>query len=236
MASASHPLEYHPASTAIHLLACSIIALCFARRFTWKHLTLNRFCVLAIFLDSWVFIFWGGLVATGIGMSRNPKACLTGIYLCVSFYGSSKVLTYIFLSDRVYLVWSANNPVSRRKSKIWILCGVVLLGYVVCFVLMLIAKIAYIQWDGTCVIGLDGRASIPLLVYDSFLNIFLTTLFAWPLLRRKLSNPKLRNLAKRTCFAATVALSVSVWNVVFLLMRDGRRLGWVCLASCTFDV
>ncbi|PVF91913.1 hypothetical protein CPB86DRAFT_802455 [Serendipita vermifera] len=179
--------------------ACSIITFCFARRFTWKHLTLNRICALAIFLDSWVFVYWGGLVATGIGMSKSPRICLTGIYLCISFYGSSKVLTYIFLADRVYLVWSANNPVSRRNSKIWILCGVVLLGYVVCFVLMIIAKIAYIRSDGNCVIGLEGAASIPLLVYDSFLNIFLTTLFAWPLLRRKLSNPKLRALAKRTC-------------------------------------
>ncbi|PVF91910.1 hypothetical protein CPB86DRAFT_791675 [Serendipita vermifera] len=113
MASAStttsHPSEFHPASAAVHLVACSIIAFCFARRFTWKHLTLNRLCVLAIFLDSWVFIFWGGLVATGIGMSRNPKVCLTGIYLCVSFYGSSKVLTYIFLSDRVCLLSQLYN-------------------------------------------------------------------------------------------------------------------------------
>ncbi|PVF91912.1 hypothetical protein CPB86DRAFT_802454 [Serendipita vermifera] len=228
--------DYHVISSIVHLLGCSILAFCFSRRLTWKHLTLSKICTIAIFLDSWLFVFSGGLVVTGIGMSLNPRACLTGIYLCISFYASSKVFIYIFLADRVYIVWSANNPVSRRKSKIWMLCGVVLLGYVVIFVLMLIAKIAYIRPDGTCVIGLGGIASIPLLTYDFFLNIFLTTLFVWPIFRRKLSNPKLRDLAKRTSFAATVALGTSVVNILVLTILHGQQLGWVCLASCGFDV
>lgn len=62
------------------------------------------------------------------------------------------------------------------------------------------AKIGYIRDDKSCIIGLRTIATIPLLTYDCFLNLFLTTLFVWPLLRRQLSNHKLRLLAKRTCW------------------------------------
>ncbi|PVF91915.1 hypothetical protein CPB86DRAFT_820087 [Serendipita vermifera] len=191
---------------------------------------------MGIFIDSWLFVFSGGIVVSGIGMSLNIEACLSGIYLCIVFYATSKILIYIFLADKVYIVWSANNPVSRMQSRIWILCGIVLLGYIAIFILMLVARIGYIRADGTCVIGLEGMASIPLLAYDCFLNVFLTTLFVWPLLRRKLSNPKLHALAKRTCYAATVALGTSVVNILILTLLHGRQLGWVCLGSCGFDV
>jgi hypothetical protein len=61
-------------------------------------------------------------------------------------------------------------------------------------------KIGYIRGDQSCIIGLQPMATIPLLTYDCFLNLFLTALFVWPILRRQLSNHKLRQLAKRTCW------------------------------------
>ncbi|KAG8832526.1 hypothetical protein FRC17_001183 [Serendipita sp. 399] len=79
-------------------------------------------------------------------------------------------------------------------------------------------------------------ASIPLLSYDVFLNVFLTGMFVYPLLRHRLSNPKLRSLAKRTCLAASFALGTSVVNILILTLLHGKQLGWVCLASCGFDV
>jgi hypothetical protein len=38
---------------------------------------------MAIFFDSWLFVFSGGVVVSGIGMSLNNAACLSGIYLCI---------------------------------------------------------------------------------------------------------------------------------------------------------
>ena len=138
------------------------------------------------------------------------------------------------------------------------LCAVVLLGYVVILVLMLIGRVGYLNppdVDGnrSCIIGLEPMASIPLLSYDIFLNVFLTSLFVYPLLSpnfwglsrsfdadlaegRKLINPKLRALAQRTCWAAGVALGTSVVNILILTLLHGRQLGWVCLASCGVDV
>jgi hypothetical protein len=65
-------------------------------------------------------------------------------------------------------------------------------------------KIAYIRPDRVCVIGLKEIASIPLLTYDVFLNIFLTGLFVYPLLRRTITNAGLRALAKRTCLYVVI--------------------------------
>lgn len=222
-------------STLLHLLACSVLSFCFARRLAWTGLTLAKACLMAIFVDSWLFVFSGGVIVSGVGMSTNTAACLSGIYMCIFFYASSKMLIYVFLADKVHVVWSAQNPVGGR-SRIWIVCAVVLLFYVVIFILMLVAKIGYIRPDRMCVIGLRNIASIPLLTYDVFLNIFLTSMFVWPLLKRRLANPKLRALAKRTCIAATVALGTSVVNILILTLLHGKQLGWVCLASCGFDV
>lgn len=122
---------------------------------------------------------------------------------------------------------------------------------------MFIGRVGYLQPSSggrlECIIGLEMMASIPLLSYDVFLNVFLTSLFAYPLLGgsnlriglgnraglqdgRKLANPKLRALAKRTCYAAAVALGTSVVNILILTILHGRQLGWVCLASCGLDV
>ncbi|KIM21823.1 hypothetical protein M408DRAFT_300900 [Serendipita vermifera MAFF 305830] len=61
-------------------------------------------------------------------------------------------------------------------------------------------------------------------------------MFVWPLLRRNLSTGNLRALAVRTCWAAGVALATSVVNIAILTSLHGQQLGWVCLASCGFDV
>lgn len=116
-----------------------------------------------------------------------------------------------------------------------------------------IAKVAYIRPDRTCIIGLKSMATIPLLTYDVFLNIFLTGLFVYPLMSRKRLSTKLHALAKRTSLyvsilllplsffppfssAAAIALGTSVINILILTLLHGQQLGWVCLASCGFDV
>ncbi|KIM21818.1 hypothetical protein M408DRAFT_80011, partial [Serendipita vermifera MAFF 305830] len=208
---------------------------------TLNLLTLSRFCTIAIFADSWLFVFAGGTLVSGVGMSLNADACLTGVYLCIVFYAASKVLIYILLAEKVHVVWSAGVPIRRFQSRIWIFCAVVMLGYVVIFVLMLIGRVGYLNppdenGNQSCTIGLEPMASIPLLAYDAWLNCMLTSLFVYPLLRRRPMNPKLRALAKRTCFAAAIALGTSVVNILVLTLLHGRQLGWVCLASCGLDV
>lgn len=39
------------------------------------------------------------MVVLGIGLRKNAEVCASGIYLCVIFYGTSKLLIYLFLSE-----------------------------------------------------------------------------------------------------------------------------------------
>ena len=41
---------------------------------------------MAIFIDSWLFVFSGGIMVSGVGMSSSDQACLSGVYLCISLY------------------------------------------------------------------------------------------------------------------------------------------------------
>lgn len=59
----------------------------------------SRRLLVAILIDSWVFIFSAALMTSGIGLSLNSTICGGAIFLCIVFYGLSKVLIYMFLGD-----------------------------------------------------------------------------------------------------------------------------------------
>ncbi|KAG9095871.1 hypothetical protein FRC06_009330 [Ceratobasidium sp. 370] len=108
--------------------------------------------------------------------------------------------------------------------------------YAVILILMLIGRVAYLRPDRACIIGLRTFASLSLLVYDLYINLFLTGMFLWPLFRSRLANPRIRKLAMRTLVAAGAALTTSTINIAVLTVMHGRQLGWVCLGSCGTDV
>jgi hypothetical protein len=101
---------------------------------------------------------------------------------------------------------------------------------------MVFGRIHYFREDGVCVIGLRHISSYPLLIFDLYINIFLTGLFIWPLTRLNYLNPGLRKIASRTLIAAATALTSSTANVVILGVLHGTELGWICLGSCGADV
>ncbi|KAJ7615829.1 hypothetical protein FB45DRAFT_1106524 [Roridomyces roridus] len=190
----------------------------------------------------WIHIFFSlltywtaGILMFGVSLQKDTRACAVAIYLCVSFYTSSKVLIYAFLSEKVYMVWDTGR--SRLRSPVYVLCMVTVAVYGAIVGLMAIGGIAELrQTDGVCVIGLKPTASIPLLSYDLYINILLTSLFLWPLFRSQHSTARLRRVAARTLIASAVALTTSTINMTILTVLHGRELGWICLASCGTDV
>ena len=38
-----------------------------------------------------------GVIIFGIGLQHDEQICATGIYLCIAFYVTSKMLIYLFL-------------------------------------------------------------------------------------------------------------------------------------------
>lgn len=92
-------------SAVVHLLGVSVVShlisrrvlidgvQCSLRRASWA-----RLCVLMVFVDSYLFLFTTGVLILGIGMATSTAACSLGIYLCIVFYGTSKLFIYLFLS------------------------------------------------------------------------------------------------------------------------------------------
>ncbi|KDN51862.1 hypothetical protein RSAG8_00413, partial [Rhizoctonia solani AG-8 WAC10335] len=222
-------------SSVIHLLGVSVLGYCFARRTAfpelswgqvWSTITWPRLCVILVLADSWIFVFLSGVLVLGAGLSKDDMSCSLGIYACIALYVLSKILTYGFLIEKVHVVWGgAHQP--RLKSPVYRICLITVTPYAVVIILMLLGRIAFIRNDGSCVIGLKRLASLTLLIYDLYINIFLTGLFIWPLARSKLINPRLKSVAVRTLVAASAALTTSTLNIAILTVMDGRQLGWV---------
>jgi len=229
-------------SAVVHLLGVSIVShlisrrvlvdgvQCSLRRASWA-----RLCVLIVFVDSYLFLFTTGVLILGIGMATSPTACSLGIYLCIVFYGTSKLFIYLFLIERVYVVWRPTPTTPRMRSRVYVICTALLTIYLGIAGIMFYGNISDIQ-AGICHIGLKFIASLPLLGYDLFITLLLTTLFIWPLLRKRFCNNTIRRLAVRTLISAFIALATSCVNVLVLITMHGRQLGWVCLGSCSADV
>lgn len=232
-------------SAIIHTLGASILAHCFSRRFlqidcsslsALAKLTWPRLCVLFVFLDSWLFLFSSGILIFGIGLETNVRVCSSGIFLCIAFYTTSKVLIYFFLTEKIYIVWQPPSGSKRLELPVYVICLITVIPYAAIVVLMIVGRIHQFREDGICEIGLKAWASIPLLSYDLYINVFLTALFLWPIFRSNFANPRVRRVAVRTVIAAGIALTTSTINIAVLTVLHGKELGWVCLGSCGADV
>ncbi|KAI0820021.1 hypothetical protein BC628DRAFT_1331572 [Trametes gibbosa] len=232
-------------SAIIHLVGVSTLAFLLAKKVHWRDLNSRqaiarmswpRLLVILTVIDSWFFLFSTGILVNGTGMELSQTVCLLGILNCISFYATSKILIYLFLVEKVYVVWSGAFKKKRLRSPIYLICLAVVSVYVGVAILLIISRVAYFREDGSCVIGLTRPASLTLLVYDLAINVFLTSLFVWPLFNRKFNTPRIRRVAVRTLWAAGVALTTSCINILVLTIMHGKQLAWVCLASCGTDV
>ncbi|TFK36647.1 hypothetical protein BDQ12DRAFT_686276 [Crucibulum laeve] len=228
----------------IHFIGLSVIAHCISRRVQHERLTYHglktmpwpRLSMILMFCDSWLFLFSSGILVLGVGLELNKSVCTAAIYLCVIFYATSKFLVYAFLTEKVHVVWSPTVGTRRFESPVYLTCLVTVALYCIVITLMMGGPIHEINADGACVIGMRRLASIPLLVYDLYVNVFLTFMFLWPLVRSKLLSSGVRRLAVRTFVAALVALTTSTVNMAVLIVLKGRELGWVFIGACGADV
>ncbi|KAF8588006.1 hypothetical protein K439DRAFT_717763 [Ramaria rubella] len=252
------PPQLRTASAAVHIFGASILAYCFAARSqsghvslkNWRQVPWARWCIMLVFLDSWLFHAYAGLLIQGFGVDRDQVTCTMAIYLCIIIYCLSKILIYSFLIERVYVVWPHMG--SRLSSKAYCLCLFMMIGYATVVVLMIIGRNAFFKPNHDCIIGLKPFASIPLLTYDLFLNVVLTScvrvghpgllsnvdssMFLWPLQQAHFRDARLRKVASRTLLAALVALTTSSINIAVLTIKHGEEMGWICLASCGLDL
>ncbi|KAL7309903.1 hypothetical protein PS15m_010726 [Mucor circinelloides] len=205
---------------------------------TLRSINYGRFMVIMLYLSSWAFAYTSAVVVST--NNNNMTSCTLGMLACDIFYAGSKIIIYAWLIERIYLVTAVKT--SRLKTNSYRIHLTMLCPYIIIFALMLIYRNIYLEADGKCTIGLQLIASIPLLVYDFILNLYLTWLFMAPLMnigltsRANWKRSRLYRLARRTLVASVVSLLISFANVLFVVVSKGHQRGLVCLTMCTVDV
>ncbi|KAG9068856.1 hypothetical protein KI688_011143 [Linnemannia hyalina] len=196
-----------------------------------------RGLVISLYIVSWAFTTIAAVLAsTNHG---NIISCTLSIFVCLSLYAMSKIIIYLFLIEKVYVVSSVATL--RRDTTLYRVNILLLTPYTVILVLMILNRVAVLDVDDQCFIGLKPLASITLILYDIFISSWLTILFIRPLMSTTsvLQGPskgKLRQVARRTLIGSIVALILSSANVFTLVYFKGYEDSVLCLLSCTLDV
>ncbi|THY83794.1 hypothetical protein D6C92_09522 [Aureobasidium pullulans] len=238
------------------MFTIAILAVFFTRRLhqvkSWTTLPVLNWLVLAIYVDSFFFVFFTGILSKAFSVNASAGFCDTAILLwletgfmatplmldLVISYMSTKILLYYFLVEKCYLIRSAGEP--RRQSKLWLFnfFGVIC-PYIVLVVLMIVYRIAYMNKEGVCIIGMQRNALVPTIVFDVFLNVWLTTLFLQPLRDcysyKQQSSSRLRNVVVRTFVGSCATLALSITNLTVIAILDGEP-GYICLCLCSLDI
>ncbi|KAF5349021.1 hypothetical protein D9758_012699 [Tetrapyrgos nigripes] len=223
----------------VYLAGITMITYCLAHRIptsNFRRVSWVRWLNVGVFVDSWMFTFTSGMLIFGIGLETSLSVCTTGVFLCIVFYASTKALLYVFLIEKVHVVWATHNQ-QRLKSPVYLLGLLTIVLYAIVGIVLIIGRVNSLQKDtGFCFIGVKFYASITLVTYDLYITLFLTSLFLWPLMKSKITNPRLRKVASRNLVSSTVALTMSTVNIAVLTAYHGHQRGYMCLSCCTTDI
>ncbi|KAG0262015.1 hypothetical protein BG011_000439 [Mortierella polycephala] len=227
-------------SLFISLACITVMACLFGRKTAGTKLsTINyaRGLVVALYLVSWLFsVIAAMLVQTN---NDNLLSCQLSILSCIALYALSKIIIYLFLMEKVYVVSAVG--VTRSNSRMYKLNLVLMVPYIGVIANMVVFRVAKLEEEGRCYIGLLRPAALPLILYDIIISCWLTFLFLRPLMSSSslLQGPskgKLRNVARRTLLGSLIALLLSSANIFTLVYFNGHERGLICLVSCTVDV
>ncbi|KAG0070640.1 hypothetical protein BGZ89_000128 [Linnemannia elongata] len=229
-------------SLFISLTCISVMALLFGRKTAgtkWGTINYARGLVIALYMISWGFSFMATMMVQT--NNNNIVSCVMSIYTCIALYAGSKVVIYLFLMEKVYVVTAVGS--TRRDFFLYKVNLALLLPYTVVISLMIAYQNSELRAEegGKCYIGLGPQAAYPLILYDIFVSCWLTFLFIRPLmsstsLLQGPSKGKLRDVARRTLLGCVISLILSTGNISSLVIFKGYERGLICLSSCTADV
>ncbi|KAL1620560.1 hypothetical protein SLS56_009586 [Neofusicoccum ribis] len=234
------PLAGRTISMILSLVTLCVISVCITRRVQnvhrWSTLPLGAWYIVLIYVDSFLFIFIT-TVFKDVGLNETMTICRGAILLCLTLYLSTKVCVYLFLVEKAYIVRGSNIPRYRDPLYVLNITGA-MAPYGVLAILNIIWRFSRID-NGTCVIGMEKKALLPLIVFDVAVNIYLTTLFIVPLRQlysyKSQANATLHTMAVRTFIGSCATLASSITNLTLLMVLDGEP-AWVCFLSCNVEI
>ncbi|KAF3017743.1 hypothetical protein E8E14_005515 [Neopestalotiopsis sp. 37M] len=210
----------------------------------WRSLSFVIWVVLLLYISSLTFVFASLIFQYGFGPIENISLCSSSSIICLSGYLATKavratdltgLLTYLFLVDRAHIC--RGTAKSRLKSKLylWNSCGMLSIFGVIGS-LGFVYRTYGIDEHGRCLIGVQSKILIPLLIYDAVANIYLTLLFLRPIMSTysvqwkfwrsgaklwnmgtQSPNPQLRKLAQRTLVGGVGTTIITLVYVFSLL-------------------
>jgi hypothetical protein len=132
--------------------------------------------VLVIFALVLVFIVTATVLVAAQGL-KTYRLCLAGTWVCLILYTFTKGAIFLFLVERIHIVRAPF--VQRKNDKIYLGClAMVLLMFGPVVVNCYIEPVTYMGApDGRCHFGIEGRASIPILAVNIFVDLVLTGVF-----------------------------------------------------------
>lgn len=225
----------------LSLVTLTILAICITRRVEkvgkWHRLPITGWLIIIIYFDSFLFVFVTAMFKD-VGINESQGICEGAILLCLVCYMSTKIFIYTFLVEKAYIVRGSHKPRLNDKLYIFNAFGLII-PYVAIVILNFVWRIAYINKGGTCIIGMQKKAMLPLIVFDVVINVYLTALFIIPLRRlysyQHNTNKALRIMALRTFVGSCATLTSSVVNLTILMILKGEP-GWICLMCCNADI
>lgn len=235
------PVAGEAISITLSMITIAALATCLTRRlqsiYSWRRLPLTGWLLVLIYCDSFAFVFLTGILSRGFNMNLL-NICRGVILLCLACYMTTKVLIYLFLVEKAYIVRGRRKP--RLKDKLYLFnCFGMICPYIGVFILNFIFRIAYIGHNGICIIGMKRVAMIPLLSFEIVVNVYLTLLFVLPIRKlysyRHRVNAALRAVALRTFIGSCATLTSSVVNITVLMVLEGEP-GWICMMCCNADI
>jgi hypothetical protein len=238
------PVAGQVMSVIITMVAITVISTFLTQRIlaikVWTRLPFVVWLVLAIYVDSYLFVFATSLLQHSFGVNSSKQLCEGAILLCLACYVTTKIFIYLFLVEKAYII--RGTPKRRMQSKLYIFNSFgIMTVFVVVIVLNFIYRIVRIE-EGQCVIGMEGVGIIPLITFDALANTYLTIMFLIPLkklysfrnMARSPANIRLRTVAFRTFLGSLCTLTSSIVNLSVLMALHGEP-GWVCLMCCNCD-
>ena len=141
-------------------------------------------------------------------------------------YASSKVMIYLFLMERLAIVHGnvthvqGSSTMKERFSSWWYRVAFGLLIFWLAVAIdMCFARNTVLFGNGKCYIGIKIWGTVPILVVDFAVNVFLTAGFLKPVYKAGFGQAE--RLVKDSCLAACLALTTSFANILILSIMHG---------------
>ncbi|KAI0085068.1 hypothetical protein BDY19DRAFT_997136 [Irpex rosettiformis] len=190
---------------------------------SWKHvrqISLPRLSLATTFIFAWLFFVVAGILGYGIGLWVGSLVCAAGMYTSVSMYSISKIFVFVFLAEKVHVIWDAMLGRPRRKSVVYWLCMGLIAAYATAVVYTLCIVRSQLthpadKRDADCYMELPPGGAITLMLLDVVITLAMTCM---------------------SIITVLITLPSSCANFIVLLAQDTIEHGWEFMLCWEVDL